>query len=232
MQALYLRLAQRFGPQWVLKRDIKGFFENLNHNWLLENIPINKDVLEEWLKAGVLDQGEFHETTAGVPQGGVISPILANIMLDGLEPFVLGNLKPREKNWRAKITLVRYADDLVVTGATPRLLEKQVKPRIQEYLESRGLELHPEKIALTNVKDGFDFLGYNFKEYPDQNKARGYSFLVKPSKSSISKLKAKVKEIFKGAYNYSPEGLILKLNPILRGWAYYRQPAVAKEVYS
>jgi len=122
MQALYLRLAHRAGPHWVLEADIKGFFDNINHEWILENIPIDKRTLNEWLKAGVLEMDSFQESETGVPQGGPISPIIANICLDGLEATVKEAVsKTHTKGWAPKVTTVRYADDFVITGATPRL---------------------------------------------------------------------------------------------------------------
>ena len=134
MQALFLRLGQRFGPLWVLEADIQGFFDNLNHQWMLQNIPVDPHVLKEWLKAGILESGQFEPSEAGVPQGGPISPIIANICLDGLEKCVLDSVKnTKQKNWAPKVTTVRYADDFVITGASPRLLKNRVKPAVEKF---------------------------------------------------------------------------------------------------
>lgn len=231
MQALYLRLGQRYGPLWVLEADIQGFFDNVNHDWVLKHIPRCKRTLNEWLKAGVLDTTGFHETEMGVPQGGPISPIIANRVLDGLEKRVLGSLQTKDKKWSTKVTIVRYADDFVVTGASPRLLEYQVKPAIVEFLKERGLSLHPDKTAMTKVTDGFDFVGYNFRLYPHAKKTRGYTFLVKPSGKSLTRIKTKIREVVKSARHWRADQLITKRNPILRGWAYYNQPVVAKQIF-
>jgi RNA-directed DNA polymerase len=188
--------------------------------------------LKEWLKAGILDKGTFEPSLAGVPQGGPISPIIANMCLDGLEKTVLEATKAtKEKNWAPKVTTVRYADDFVITGATPRLLIYRIKPAVEKFLNERGLKLHPEKTILTNVKDGFDFLGYNFKLYPHKGNTRGLKMLIKPSKNSINKLKKTLKDLLKGRQHYSADFLLLKLNPILRGWANYHNCVVSSECF-
>lgn len=135
-QALYLRLGQKYGPLWVLEADIQGFYDNLNHQWMLEHIPIDTYVLHEWLKAGILEKGQFVDSESGVPQGGPISPVIANMCLDGLEQCVLDAVKQtKDKNWAPKVTTVRYADDFVITGATPRLQKYKVKPAVEKFFE-------------------------------------------------------------------------------------------------
>jgi len=217
---------------WVLETDIKGFFDHMNHDWLLKNIPMDKHVLREWLKAGVLEAGNLTETTEGVPQGGPISRIIANMCLDGLEPHIKNIIKEtHDPKWAPKMTIVRYADDVVVTGTTPRLLMFKIKPAIEQYLAERGLSLHPEKTQLTKVQDGFDFVGHNFRLYEYNKKSRGYTFLVKPSKKSIFNIKSKIKKLFEEGAAWDAFKLICKLNPVLRGWAYFQQPVVSKEVF-
>lgn len=153
-------LAKRNSAQWVLEGDIRGCFDNISHDWLLANIPMNKVVLRKWLQAGFMDKGVLFPTEAGTPQGGIASPVLANMALDGLEDAVrsaLGSSKTARQP--AKAHVVRYADDFIVTGANQELLEQRVKPAIEAFLSARGLQLAPEKTLVTHIARGFDFLG-------------------------------------------------------------------------
>lgn len=132
-------LSRKLAGRWVLEGDIKGCFDNINHQWLLDNIPTDKKMLNAWLKAGVVHKGAFHATEAGTPQGGIISPVLANMALDGLEDALQARfgskISPRRKACR--INLVRYADDFIITGSSPELLENEVKPLVQNFLSER-----------------------------------------------------------------------------------------------
>lgn len=152
--------------------------------------------------------------------------------LDGLEQCVLDSVSVhKEKNWAPKVTTVRYADDFVITGATPRQQEYRIKPAVAEFLDERGLKQHPTKTLITNVQNGFDFLGYNFKLYPTTTNSRGLRMLIKPSKKSIQKIKGKIKELFDSSNHFSAGFLIIKRNPMLRGWANYHSCVVASECF-
>lgn len=144
-------LAKRDSAQWVLEGDIR-LLHNISHDWLLKNIPMDKIVLRKWLHAGFIDQGVLFPTEAGTPQGGIASPVLANMALDGIEDAVRSALG-RSPNARqpAKAHVVRYADDFIVTGATRELLELRVKPAVEEFLAVRGLQLAPEKTLITHI---------------------------------------------------------------------------------
>lgn len=232
MQALFLRQGQRYGPFYVLERDIEGFFDNLNHEWMLKHLPMNDQILKRWLKAGIVEKGNFQRTEAGVPQGGPISPILANMCLDGQEQCVLEAIVEKKcKTWSPKVTTVRYADDFVITGATKRQLVFRIKPAVQKFLKVRGLRLHPDKTHITDVRNGFDFLGYNYKLYPSRDNSRGFKFLIKPSKKSILKLKVSLRETFQKSKNWSADFLICTLNPILRGWRNYFNCVVTSKIF-
>ena len=135
-------LGRGHSPQWVLDADIKGCFDNIDHDWLAKHIPLDKDVLRRWLKAGVVEKGRLFPTDAGTPQGGIISPALANMTLDGLERILKDGL-PR----RAKVNFVRYADDFVVTGASKELLESKVKPMIDEERKNAAIAKLLDQIA-------------------------------------------------------------------------------------
>ncbi len=159
---LFVSLSKKASASWVLDADITGFFDNINHNWLLANVHMDKRVLRQWLKCGVVDRHQLQSTEMGTPQGGIISPLLANLTLDGLEASLEQHLKRelgRMEAKKAKVHLVRYADDFVVTGASKEVLEHTVKPWVEAFLRERGLELHPGKTKVVHIDEGFDFLG-------------------------------------------------------------------------
>jgi RNA-directed DNA polymerase len=140
-------LDRRHSSKWILEGDIKGCFDNIGHDWLLTHVPLDKRILEQWLKAGFVEFNRLFPTEAGTPQGGIISPVLANLTLDGLEPLLAQRFKSRKD----KVHLVRYADDFIVTGSSRELLELKVKPVIEEFLAQRGLTLSPTKTRITHV---------------------------------------------------------------------------------
>lgn len=231
-QAIFLRSQHRYRLTEVLEADIKGFFDNIAHRWILENIPMDKIVLKGWLEAGYVHNLQFQETESGVPQGGVISPVIANMVLDGLEKVVEKAAKRRDPRSTYKnVITVRYADDFVVLGRTQEIL-KLVTPTIEEFLRKRGLRLNPKKTITTTLTDGFDFVGFNFKLYPHHRKPLGFMLLVKPSRKSIQKLKDKVKEVFRGKQEERPYELLTTLNPILHGWRNHQSRVVAKRLFA
>ncbi len=225
---LFVSLSQKASAQWVLDADITGFFDNINHDWLLANVHMNKRMLRKWLKAGVIDRGQLHRTEMGTPQGGIISPTLANITLNGLERglnrFLTEELGSKAAGQR-KVNLVRYADDFVVTGDSRETLETLVKPWIANFLRERGLQFSEEKTKIVHIDDGFDFLGWNFRKYDGK-------MLIKPSKKNVKAFYGKVSEIIGRSLSVPCELLIRKLNPVLRGWAEYHKGVVAKETFS
>jgi len=227
-QQLFVSLSQRVSAQWVLDADITGFFDNINHAWLLNHVPMDRRVLRKWLKSGVVDEGQLHRTEEGTPQGGIISPVLANITLDGLERGLAQFLKTElgfRKATSAKVNLVRYADDFVVTGSSKELLETIVRPWIVEFLRERGLTLSDEKTKIVHIDEGFDFLGWNFRKYAEK-------LLIKPSKKNVKAFYAKVKEIIRSSLSRPKYELIRHLNPVLKGWAQYHKGVVAKATFS
>jgi RNA-directed DNA polymerase len=225
-------LANKHRAEWVLEADIKGCFDNISHKWLLENVPIDRKILNEWLKAGVIYNEKFTETVTGTPQGGIISPTLSNLALDGLEkvlnqnfhhPQYLGNGSGKAKN--PKVNFIRYADDFIITGNSKELLENKVKPLVESFLKERGLELSPEKTRVTHINEGFDFLGWNFRKYNSK-------LLIKPSKESVKSILEKVKGIFNSNKNAKTENVIHLLNPVITGWANYHKGTVAKKNFN
>lgn len=227
-QQLFASLSQKASAQWVLDADIAGFFDHINHEWLLKHVHMDKLMLRKWLRAGVMDRGQLLHTREGTPQGGIISPLLANITLNGLEidlqKFLRGQLG-YEASKRAKVNLVRYADDFVVTGASQEVLETTVKPWVEAFLRERGLQLSEEKTRVVHIEQGFDFLGWNFRKYTEK-------LLIKPSRKNAKAFYGKVREIIATSLKLPTEKLLKRLNPVLRGWARYHQGVVAKTTFS
>jgi RNA-directed DNA polymerase len=182
-------------------------------------------MLQKWLKAGYIDKHVFYRTEEGTPQGGIISPVLANLALDGLEKELQGLYPTFLGTRRAKMNLVRYADDFVVTGSSRELLETEVRPLVERFLLERGLILSREKTSITHIEDGFDFLGQNIRKYNGK-------MIIKPSQQAVKNLLAKVREIVKTQKGASAGALIQQLNPVIRGWTAYHRHVVSKRIFS
>lgn len=229
---IFTALSRRTSPEWVLEGDIKGCFDHISHDWLIDHIPMDKSVLKQFLKAGFVFQNELFPTDEGTPQGGVISPILANMALDGMQKVLsdrfhtnrLGKIDLRFKNAH-KVNLVRYADDFIVTAATKEIAE-EAKEIIRGFLCTRGLELSEEKTLITHVDDGFDVLGWTFRRFKEK-------LIVKPSKKSVKALNASLHNtVLERGKAWRQEDLIRVLNRQLRGWANYHQSVCAKDAFS
>src|SRR5260370_32561416 len=142
---------------------------------------MDKTMLLKWLKAGYLEHDQFHATEEGTPQGGIISPVAANMTLDGLERLLASHFsKTSRAGQRAKVNLVRYADDFIITGSSKELLEQEVKPLVEQFMRERGLELSPEKTVITHIEQGLDFLGQTVRTHQHGTLAR---FVITPSKN-------------------------------------------------
>lgn len=226
-EACLIALGTKRAPQWVLEGDIKGCFDHINHQWMIDNIPMDKKILLKWLKAGIIEKGTHFPTEEGTPQGGIISPVLANMTLDGLASLLSQRFRlKRGKNYfNPMVNLVRYADDFIVTGVSQELLENEVKPFVKEFLATRGLALSEEKTKITHIEDGFDFLSKNVRKYDGK-------MLIKPSKRSVLRFLKQVRGIIKEYRGRRQEDLINKLNPIIRGWVNYYRHDVSKETFS
>ena len=235
MVELFHLLSPQTAPVWILEGDIKGFFDNIHHEWLCWNVPMDRTVLRKWLKAGVIDRRQLMATEAGTPQGGIISPCLANATLNGLETqlkrHLVNKLGTRNAK-KSKVQCVRYADDFVVTAASKELLEEEVKPWVEQFLSVRGVALSREKTQITHIHQGFDFLGWNFRKYVPKSPYRNAKLLIKPSKKNVSAFYRKVREIIKGSGALTQDALIGQLNPVLKGWAQYHSTVVAKQTFS
>jgi RNA-directed DNA polymerase len=228
MSQLFLQTCRKVSAQWVLDADIEGFFDNINHDWMINNIHMDKAILRKWLTAGVIDRAQLTATTAGTPQGGIISPALANWTLNGLETQLIAHLEAKwgvAKTKKLKVGVVRYADDFVVTGASKELLETEIKPWIIAFLAVRGLRLSAAKTKIVHIDEGFDFLGWNFRKYSGK-------LLIKPSKKNVQAFYEKLRKVISDNLGAKQENLIRLLNPMLRGWAQYHSPVVAKRAFS
>jgi RNA-directed DNA polymerase len=187
---------------------------------------MNRAILQKWLKAGFLEKQVLHATEEGTPQGGICSPVLANLTLDGLERSLRERYpKATAVSRKAKVNLIRYADDFIITGSSQELLENEVKPLVESFLSERGLELSAEKTQITQIEDGFDFLGQNVRDY-------GGTVLVKPSRKNVATFLAKVREIIKASEQATAGHLIIRLNPVIRGWANYHRHVSSKRTFT
>lgn len=226
IEQCFCMLAKRHSPKWVLEADIKSCFDRIDHRWLIDHIPMDQVILSKWLKAGFMEKGRLFPTEAGTPQGGIASPILANMALDGLEAAVRESVAPVNSNRKpAMAHVIRYADDFIVTGVSKELLEERVKPAIQRFLSVRGLELSPEKTKITHITEGFDFLGQNVRMY-------GRKLLITPAKKSVKSVLQKVQEILNANRTATQSRVIMLLNPVIRGWAMYHRHVVSSKIFS
>ena len=226
MEQCHTVLSNRGGAQWVFEGDIKGCFDRISHAWLLTHVPMDKTILHQWLKAGFMERHVLHPTEAGTPQGGICSPVLANLALDGLET------KLREKypkasyaSRKAKVNLVRYADDFIITGSSKELLEQDIQPLVETFLRERGLELSPEKTHITHIREGFDFLGQHVRAYKGK-------IVIKPSSKNVKAFLDKIRKVIQANAQATTGHLIAQLNPVIRGWANYHRHIASKRTFT
>lgn len=215
------------GAKWILEGDIKGCFDNISHEWIMENIPMDKEILRKFLKSGFIETRKFFPTEQGTPQGGVISPTICNMVLDGLEPILrkkFYNTNRNGKSYSPKVNYVRYADDFIITGRSKEILENEVLPIVREFMAERGLRLSEEKTVITHIDDGFDFLGFNVRKYKGK-------LLIKPSKKNMKAFIAKIRNTIKDNPSIEQERLIQILNPKIRGWVEYHKYTVSSAAF-
>jgi len=220
-------LRQQTSAQWILEGDIAGFFDTIAFPWLEEHIPMNKRVLSKWLRSGFVDQGKLFPTTAGVPQGGIISPVISNMVLDGLEAVVQERSRQRRRH---HLNFVRWADDFIVTASSRQVLEERGLPRITAFLAERGVRLSTEKTAITPLTQGFDFRGQTIRKY-ERSPDKPVKLQITPSKASFRAIKTKIRTLCKKAKGATPAKLIDTLNPVLRGWANYHRHSICSETF-
>lgn len=218
-------LSPQRAATWILEGDIHACFDRISHEWMMAHIPMEKAILRTWLKAGYMERHTLHPTEHGTPQGGVASPVLANLALDGLEQAIHAAIPPSTRaGHRAKVNFVRYADDFIITGASRELLEQTITPVVTTFLQERGLTLSADKTDVTHISTGFDFLGHTLRKYDGK-------LLITPSKDNTLAFLAKVRGIIQTHKQAPAASLIILLNPVLRGWANYYRHVVSKARY-
>lgn len=221
----HLLLANPHGPEWILEGDIKSCFDRIGKEWLIEHTAMDKEILRRWLEAGYLEEGVVHPTEDGTPQGGIISPVLANCALDGLQSLLATHFPAGDKR-KHKVHLVRYADDFIITGNSRFLLEHRVKPLVEQFLRERSLELSHEKTKVTHINDGFDFLGQTIRRY------HCGKVLVKPSRKNVRTFLGKIRETIRGSGSWTAGELIHRLNQQVKGWTMYHRYAASKRTFN
>ena len=220
LEHVHTVLCKKYSPQWVLEGDIKACFDQISHEWLLQHVLMDRQVLRKWLQAGYWEKARLFPTRQGTPQGGIISPLLANLALDGMQKAISQVVRKKGD----KVNFVRYADDFIVTAATPELLEQKAKPALTAFLTPRGLELSEQKTVITHIHKGFNFLGHTVRKFGDK-------LLTTPAKSNVKALREKISLCIKSALGLSQEALLLKLNPLIRGWTNYYKHGASKRTF-
>jgi len=233
--AIHITMNRKDSSQWVLDADISGCFDNIDHGPLLAKLPVFTTTLRRWLKAGVVEVGFFSPTNTGTPQGGVSSPLLANVALDGMErlfeaegPDGRPKAPSHRKGTNKGVSVIRYADDFVITAPTREVLETYARPRMGKFLKQRGLALNEGKTRIIHIREGLNFLGFHIRKFG----SREEKLLTVPQKEKVLKHVRAIRS-YLDAHKQTPAGKVIKeLNPVIRGWANYYRHSVAKDVFS
>jgi RNA-directed DNA polymerase len=220
IEQCFKTLSHKKSAAYVLEGDIRACFDNISHSWMLDNIPMDKEILRKWLRAGYIEQGTFHSTYQGTPQGGIISPTLLNLTLSGMEATIHAATRRADN-----INVIIYADDFIITGATKEVLENKVKPLIETFLGERGLSLSQEKTKITHIDEGFDFLGMNIRKYSGK-------LLIRPANSSIKRFLVDIRETVKRNATVKTEILIQQLNSKIQGWVNYYRHVCSSDTFN
>ncbi len=221
----FIALAKGKSPTWILEADIRACFDEISHQWLLDNILMDKVVLKKWLKSGYMEKGRLYPTKKGTPQGGIASPTLANMVLDGLEAAAKNAVSAKVNGKSSMINVIRFADDFVTTGHSKDILENMEKPAIGVFLRERGLAYSASKTRIVRIDEGFVFLGQNVRKYSGK-------LLIKPAKESIKSFLENVRKTIRNHLGSNAEVLIGRLNPKIRGWANYHRHVVSGKTFS
>ena len=245
IMAAYMAMSESAKMFWVIDADIEGFFDNLDHQRLEQVLQDRirdrklRDLIWAFLKAGVMEEGTYRHSTTGTPQGGIVSPVLANIYLDGLDQWIrrftdrsrLERKRARNKgkgNWR----YVRYADDfLLLTNGRRKRAERMVDRLRRQVNDRLNLTLSRRKTKVVHANDGFEFLGYRLKRKRDGEGGRATRLLI--PEEAKTRFKRKVKAVTGGSYDVSARAKIRALNVVVRGWGtYYKYAADAPRAFN
>ena len=223
----FIALAGKQSARWILEADIKSCFDEISHQWIRDNIPMDKKILSQWLHAGFIDKGKLYPTLQGTPQGGIISPVIMNMTLDGIE-----NAAKRSVPWylpgttqRRGVNVIRYADDFIITCKSKEMLEQRVLPAVRSFLSERGLTLSEEKTRVVNIEQGFDFLGQNIRKYNGK-------FLTKPTRKAVQRVQASVKRIMEAHSDGDIWSMIRRMNQTIQGWCNYHRHSCASRIFN
>jgi RNA-directed DNA polymerase len=218
---------------WVLDADIEGAFDNIGHAALgkaIGNFPA-RELIKQWLKAGYMEEDMWHATDAGVPQGGVISPLLLNVALHGMEQALGSSYTPRG-TFRGTDALGRYADDVAIFCPT-HAEAREAKTLWAQWLAPRGLRWSAAKTHIRPLTEGFDFLGFHIRHSPAPNSSRsGYKLLITPSTGSIAQIKRQLQGLWRRHVGSPTVARINAMNPVIRGWSNYVRTGVASKVFT
>jgi RNA-directed DNA polymerase len=233
IEAIHITTNRHDCSPWILDADISGGFDNIDHGPLLAQLPVFTTTWRQWLKAGVVEVGFFSPTATGTPQGGVISPRLANVALDGMERLFDAEHtagRPKRpglrKGLHKGIAVIRYADDFVITAPTRDVLETYARPRVEQFLQARGRALSEAKTRIVHITEGFNFLGVHIRKFGTPGK-----LLTVPQKDKVLKHLRALRS-YLDTHQHTPAGHVIKaLNPVIRGWAHYYRHCAAKHVF-
>ena len=225
-------VARGANPQrrWVLDADLAAAFDRIDHDHLLGQLGTfpARELIAGWLKAGVIENGRFAPTEEGTPQGGVVSPLLLNVALHGMEQAA--GVRYQQTGIHAGETvpgspvLIRYADDLVALCHTRHEAE-QVKARLAGWLAPRGLTFNEDKTRIVTLDDGFDFLGFTVRRQSGK-------LLIKPSKAALRRIRERLRTEMRALRGANAAAVLHRLNPIIRGWAAYYRTVVSSEAFT
>ncbi len=219
--------------KWIVDADISGAFDNVSHDYLvraLGQFP-GRGLVKQWLKAGYVEKGQWHPTEAGTPQGGIVSPLLLNIVLHGMEAG-LGIQRDRHGRIGSR-AMVRYADDFVVFCETQEDAQHVRDEVLPKWLAERGLQLSTQKTRLVHVTEGFDFLGFQVRQYWVGKRSKtGYKLLITPSREAVRKVRKAYRDVWRGLKGHNIQTVLATFNPKIRGWANYYRTVVSSQVFS
>lgn len=219
---------------WVLDADIEKFFDTVEHQYIcekLDNFPM-RHLIYKWLKAGYMDLNRFQPTLMGTPQGGIVSPLLANIALSDLSSYLKANPDSNGKV-RGSRVYVRYADDFVVF-CTSLKEARRTYHEISQWLRRPGLKISSTKTRIVTISDGFDFLGVNIRHFNTnaRNKIKGKILLIRPSRDSVTKFKHKLRNEWSALRGKNITEVLNKINPIIIGWRNYFRKYASSRIFN